>query len=141
MWFSCDSEARPKSFGGFNASTRDLGIARKKMIGEVQAEIFRRFDRMQLGHSIDGVLHRVCGQYFAIVTFAVRRFEVAFEADADGEFLDVVSIRVPRELQDADVLLAVIIFAKPDGHWSAPAIRGISKRAQQQRNVIVLLRV
>src|SRR5258708_26527172 len=46
---------------------------------------------------------------------------------------------MPRDLQDADTLFTIAVFTKPNRHRSAPAIRGIPKGTQKQRNVIVLL--
>src|SRR5258708_29673391 len=48
---------------------------------------------------------------------------------------------MPRDLQDADTLFTIAVFTKPNRHRSAPAIYGIPKGTQKQRNVIVLLRV
>ncbi len=141
MRVSFDVEALPENFGRLYPDAGNLGVACQKMICQPKRESFGRFDRMQFGQGVYRVFHRVGRQHFAIVAFAVCRFEITFQANAEREFLDVVAVGMAGDLQNADALFSIIIFAKPDGHRSAPTIRGISKRTQQQRNVIVLLRI
>ena len=104
----------------------------------MQAEFFDGLDRMLPRQRVHGVFHGVRRQDLAVVAFCVRGLEVAFKTDRQSQLFDVVAALLPRHAQQPDARFSVIVFTEMNGHVSAPAIRGISERAQQQRNVIVL---
>jgi hypothetical protein len=99
------------------------------MFDEMHGEILNGLDGILAREGIDGVLHRVRGEDPAVVAFAVRRFEIACEADAQREFLYVMAAFLTKETKKANALLAVIVFSQADGHASAPPIRGVAIRA------------
>ena len=80
-------DARPQVLDGVQVHALDLRIAPEEMLDQDAAECFGRAHRMLLRERVDGVLHRVGGQDFAVVALGVRGSEVAFEADAERDLL------------------------------------------------------
>ena len=60
------------------------------MIGEAQAKLFRRLDRMLFRKSVHRILHRVCRQNFLIVALRMRRLKFAFKAEPNSQLLNIV---------------------------------------------------
>src|SRR6266481_513578 len=110
------------------------------MFDQVQAKVLDRFDRMLSRQRVDSVFHCVRWQDLAVVALGMRCLETPFQLDRQGQLFDIVAAFLPRDAKQPHMRLAVIIFAQPDRHDSAPAIRGISVRTQEQRYVVMLVR-
>src|SRR5277367_2386047 len=123
MGFAANRKPHPESFRCVNLYTRGLWITRQKMVRQVHAKRFRSFDGMLPRQGVHSIFHGIGWQDLLVVSLAMRRIEVSFEADAEGQFLDVMPAVALREPQQAHALFAVVIFAKADRHRSAPAIR------------------
>src|ERR1700737_4751907 len=97
MW-----EARPERLRCRNKYPRNLRIVGKKMVDEMQAQIFDGFDGMLPCQSVHRVLHGVFGQNLAIVALSVRRLEVALKANGQAELFNVVTSLLARAPQQTN---------------------------------------
>ena len=101
-------------------------------------EVRQGLQRVLGGEGVDDVAHRVGGRQAGVVAVDVDRLEVPAQGDVGGQVAQQVALRAARDLDDADLGLAVRVGAEAGGHRSAPAVGRVAERAQQQRHVQVL---
>src|ERR1700682_1696735 len=97
MW-----EARPERLRCRNKHAGNLRIVCKKMIDQMQTQIFDGFDGMLPREGVHRVLHGVLGQNLAIVALSVRRLEVALKANGQAELFNVVTSLLARDPQQTN---------------------------------------
>ena len=88
---------------------------------------------------VDAVAHRVGGDQGAVVAVAVGGVEVAVEHDVDRHVGQLVAALAAHDLHQPDLGLAVVALAEDEGHASAPSVGAVAERAEQQRDVVVLV--
>src|SRR5437016_11648903 len=110
------------------------------MLAELPREILNLLDGVELCECIHGILHRVGRQDSRVVAELVAGVEIALELDSDGELFQLMAIRLPRDLDQADARFSVIAVRNSDGHL-ASSIGAVTEWTQEQRDVIVLRRI
>ena len=98
---------------GGPASAGDPVEAAGEVVRQAQQELLRRADAVA-GEGVDGVLLRVGGHHMGVVALGVRGGEVAVQLGGHAEVLDGVPGRVPGDLDQPDLGLAVLVGAEHD---------------------------
>ena len=111
------------------------------MLDQPQPERLDVIDRVLLGQRIDRVAHGVGGQQAGVVPLDVGGLKLALELDADREIAQIVSVGPARDVDQANLGLSVPGLTQNDRHPSAPSICAVSKRAEEQWHVVVLLAI
>ena len=107
-------EALPEVLDDLDGRPRNRRVALDEVTREREAEVLDRVEGALGRERVDGVLHRVRGQDRGVVALDVRILEVPLETHRDGEVLQVVPVRPPRHLDQADARLAVGVGAEHD---------------------------
>ena len=136
-----DLESGPRVLDDVHARARNARPGREEVLDEPPSERLDVIDRMLLGQRVDRVAHGVGGKQAGVVSLDVGGLEVALELDVDREIAQVVAVGPARDLDEANLGLPVPGLTQNDRHPSAPSICAVSKRAEQQRHVVVLLAV
>ncbi len=110
----------PRIFQRLNPDSGNLFVISEKVLDQVQRKIFHRFDRILARQRVHRVFDGVRRQNFLVLAFCVRRLKIAFEANPDRQFLDVVASLLPQDAQKSHPRLAIIVFAQLHRHASAP---------------------
>ena len=118
------------------ASVPDLGIARKKVLAQLQGEVFDTLGLALAGTRIDRVLHGIGGQDGAVIAIGEAGLEVAGEQNLDLPFPHCVQRAVALHLHHAHARFSVRIFCQSN-HRLAPSVGGIAIWTQEQWDVQV----
>src|SRR5687768_15989984 len=93
------------------------------------------------GQSIDRVLHTVGPEAQRVVALGEDGCEIALQSNIYGEVLQLMTGTVACDLDQPHVRLTVVVVDDLCGHRLTPAIGRVCTGADQQRDMIVLLRI
>ncbi len=121
--FVVDGEALPQGAFDGDGGGGDLRVAAEEKVGEFFGVVFHRSGGGVARDGVDGVLHGVGGEDFAVVAVEVGGVEISFEEDLHGPFAEVVNAVAAGDLHEADAGFSVAIFGELDhgvsflGRW------------------------
>src|SRR3979490_840712 len=90
----------------------NLRIAAEQEVGKLLGVVLHRCRLGTPRDGVDGVLHRVGRQDFAIVAVEMRAVEVAPQEHLHGPFTQVVAMIMARYLHQANARLSVAILSE-----------------------------
>ena len=118
MRLAVDGEALPHGAFDRDRDGGDLRIAAEQEVDQLLGVVLHGNGGGLARDRVDGVLHGVGGQDFAVVAVVVRGVKVAGEQYLHGPLAQFVSLGAARDFHQADARFAVAIFSELDHLFS-----------------------